>query len=111
MRKINGDEIPVTFVHNNIKRKRIVSPGDLKSSIQTMNFAYLDPGETVEEHVHADCEEIFYIIEGAGSMTVDNTKITIGNNDCIIVSSNETHAISNTGGATLTYISIRALIS
>jgi len=57
----------------------------------------LPPGCAVRAHHHEQIEEIYYILEGRGTMTVgpDRREVTAG--DAIFVPRNNTHSLSNTG--------------
>jgi mannose-6-phosphate isomerase-like protein (cupin superfamily) len=95
VKHLNPKSIKTTFAHNSVKRKQLVKPGDLKSRIQTVNYAWLEAGESFEAHKHDDCEEIFFIIEGGGEFKVDNNKFIVGPNDCIIIEKGEVHSLKN----------------
>ena len=110
MRKINPTKIQMTKAHNNVDRKAIVKVGDLKSNIQTINEAFLNPQEEFEPHVHVDCEEIYYIQKGVGILKINLISYVVNEGDWIIIEQNEIHTLKNSSNALLRYISIRVLV-
>jgi len=111
MRIINLNQLDITKAHNEVKRKAIIKVGDLKSKIQTINEAWLDPNEGFSPHTHTDCEEIYFIQEGAGALTIDDQIYQIKKGDWIVIEQNEAHSMKNTSQTDpLKYISIRTLI-
>lgn len=111
MKQIDLTKIIPTKVHNNIERYAIIKKGDLKSAIQTVNKVTLLPGQSIDSHVHPDCEEIYLFISGSGEMSI-NDKITAVNQDtCIVVCQGEYHSIASDKKQQLTFCSIRSLLS
>ncbi|MBI3651203.1 MAG: cupin domain-containing protein [Acidobacteria bacterium] len=61
----------------------------------------LPPGCAVTPHRHQAIEEIYYIIEGQGVMTVGNEQQEVRAGDAIYVPRLHRHTLENTGSAPL----------
>lgn len=110
MKILNPKTTKTTLAHNQIKRKQLIKVGDLRSNIQTVNYAWLEAGESFEPHKHDDCEEIFFIIEGGGVFKINDNEFIVGPNDCIIVEKGENHSLENLFKLKLIFLSIRIKI-
>lgn len=110
MKIIKSEDIGETLAHNAVPRKLLIKVGDSKTKLQTVNEAYLEPGMGFEPHVHKDCEEVYYFLEGTGEMVINNNKIQVGKGLCILVEANESHGLTNTGGTRLRFITVRILL-
>ena len=57
----------------------------------------LPPGAAVTPHHHEVLEEIYYILEGSGVMTVGDEQREVGAGDAIYIPKNNRHTLTNTG--------------
>jgi len=57
----------------------------------------LPPGASVTPHHHEVLEEVYYIIEGTGVMTVGDEQREVGEGDAIYIPKNHRHTLTNTG--------------
>lgn len=57
----------------------------------------LPVGAAVERHFHKETEEIYYIIEGSGLMTVGEETREVSAGDAVFIPRNHTHTLKNTG--------------
>jgi mannose-6-phosphate isomerase-like protein (cupin superfamily) len=64
----------------------------------------MEPGGVQAPHAH-DPEQMYYILEGTGIMTVGGERETVGPGDCIYYPPNTVHGLENTGGTVLRYLS------
>ena len=55
------------------------------------------PGQTVTPHHHREIEEIYYIVEGRGVMTVGDEQQEVAAGDAVYVPRGHRHTLSNTG--------------
>jgi mannose-6-phosphate isomerase-like protein (cupin superfamily) len=55
------------------------------------------PGQTVTPHRHREIEEIYYIVEGRGLMTVGDEQREIAAGDAVYVPRANRHTLTNTG--------------
>ena len=57
----------------------------------------LPPGCAVTPHHHRDLEEIYYIVSGAGLMTVGENSREVGAGDAVYIPRGQRHSLKNTG--------------
>ena len=57
----------------------------------------LPPGCAVTPHHHREMEEIYYILDGQGVMTVGSEQCEVSAGDAIFVPRNHRHSLRNTG--------------
>lgn len=58
------------------------------------------------QHIHShEPEQMYYILEGSGIITVDDEEQTVVKGDCIFIPSNSKHGFKNTGNTLLKYLS------
>jgi mannose-6-phosphate isomerase-like protein (cupin superfamily) len=62
------------------------------------------PGGVQPPHAH-DPEQMYYILEGTGMITVGSEREPVGSGDCIGFPSNTIHGLENTGATVLRYLS------
>jgi mannose-6-phosphate isomerase-like protein (cupin superfamily) len=61
----------------------------------------LPAGATVGRHHHLETEEIYYLLEGRGRMTVAGETREVSAGDAIFIPRGATHTLENTGGEPL----------
>ena len=64
----------------------------------------LPPGHAVTPHHHRQLEEIYYILEGHGTMEIAGELRPVGPGDAIAIPPGAVHQISNTGRETLKFL-------
>jgi mannose-6-phosphate isomerase-like protein (cupin superfamily) len=73
-------------------------------------FVVLEPGEAPPFHVHADAEQVFFVLEGQAEMTVREpsgpTAVELAPGDFVRTPPGLYHAVKNTGSGRFTYLSI-----
>ena len=57
----------------------------------------LPPGHAVTPHRHREIEEIYYIVEGRGMMTVGDEQREVAAGDAVYVPRGHRHTLANTG--------------
>lgn len=67
---------------------------------QSLAEARLPPGASTTPHYHPQTEEIYYILAGAGRMTIDGDTRDVGPGDAIAIPPGAIHTITNTSDAT-----------
>jgi mannose-6-phosphate isomerase-like protein (cupin superfamily) len=110
MKIINIKNITQTLAHNEIKRKQLVKPGDLRSRIQTVNYAWLEKGESFSPHKHDDCEELYFFLEGNGVMKINEKEFEVKKDDFIVVEVGEWHSLKNPYLEKLVFFTVRLMI-
>ena len=61
----------------------------------------LEPGQAVTPHFHRETEEVYYVLEGEGVMTVGGESRAVSAGDAILIPLNTVHSLENTGAATM----------
>jgi mannose-6-phosphate isomerase-like protein (cupin superfamily) len=110
MKKINIKSIKTTLAHEEIKRKALVKVGELKSKVQTVNYAWLEPNQSFSPHKHDDCEELYFFLEGKGKMRINDRIFEVKKNDFVVVEVGEWHNLKNTSLKKLLFLTVRILI-
>lgn len=90
--------------HNPAAKKRVwFRKGDLPPFTQIARVVVL-PGEVLTAHAHADMHELFIVLEGTLRMIVDGTPHILTVGSAIALAPGESHELSNTSSAPLTFI-------
>jgi mannose-6-phosphate isomerase-like protein (cupin superfamily) len=66
-------------------------------TITYVSLAQLQPGLIYEAHQHLDHEEVYYIIKGTGSITIDDEVSRFRDGDIIYIPTKAMHSIKNDG--------------
>jgi len=67
------------------------------AGIKFVHDDVIEPGASIGEHGHEGDEEIYYILEGTGEMTVDGEPVTVQAGDFCLTRSGHRHSLRNTG--------------
>lgn len=84
--------------------KALVGPDNSGSKLVDFRISRYAPAAYVEEHVHAVQEQIYYVIEGEGVLTLDGAKHLMGAHDYVFVPPGVRHSFANTGLAGLVFL-------
>jgi mannose-6-phosphate isomerase-like protein (cupin superfamily) len=103
-------DVPKTIAHDDLLRQQFVKPGDLKSAIQTVNYAELAEGQSFIPHAHPDCEECFFVIEGEAEAVIGDNSCALNKGDFLVVEQNEIHSFTNHSSEIFRYLQFRVLI-
>lgn len=90
MKKININDI-LDFAAEKSARKAIFKEGQLDTGL--LLYA---PGQTTPDHKHSDIDEVFYVISGEGTITINNEEVLVKEKDIIFSPNGETHGFNNT---------------
>ena len=72
----------------------------------------LEPGEAPPLHQHDDAEQIFYIMEGTGTLTIGDPaqQFEVKPGDVVRIPPHTLHSIQCAGSTTLRYLSVDAFV-
>lgn len=87
-KKCHGGEGQILF-------REVFNRGDFESNLQHLHETVIYPNSTIGYHLHKRNEEIYYIIEGEGVMTVDGEEKIVARGDAIITHSGSKHSLRN----------------
>ncbi len=93
------------FEGNNMESFLLLSKLNSHSDKFTVALAEVEPKGYQYMHSH-EAEQISYILEGSGIMTVGEEDREVKTGDCIFVPSNKKHGIKNSGNKILRYLSM-----
>jgi mannose-6-phosphate isomerase-like protein (cupin superfamily) len=71
---------------------------------QSLAEATLPPGASTAPHAHPHTEEIYYILRGAGRMTLGAEQQEVGPGDGVLIPPGTRHTIRNIGAAPLVFL-------
>ena len=77
--------------------KALVGPDNAATRRLDFRISRYAPKACVEEHVHAVQEQIYYVLEGEGLLTLDGDCHLVGVNDYVYVPPGVRHSFTNTG--------------
>ena len=89
----DGSEIRELLAHRNSCIRR-----------QSLAEARLPPGQATTPHSHLLTEEIYYVLEGSGRMSVAGQSRAVGVGDAVAIPPGALHQIVNTGAVTLRFL-------
>lgn len=90
MKKINVDAL-LDFSAEKSVRKALAHEG---SKLDTGLLLYA-PGQSTPEHTHIDMDEVFYVVEGEGILTINGEEFTLQAKDIILSPRGEGHGFFN----------------
>lgn len=75
--------------------REVFKKKDFESNLQHLHETIVYPHSTIGYHLHSGNEEIYYILEGEGIMTVDDEEKKVSKGDAIITHSGSKHGLVN----------------
>jgi mannose-6-phosphate isomerase-like protein (cupin superfamily) len=90
MEKININDI-LEFAADRSARKALFKEGHLDSGL--LLYA---PGQTTPDHKHSNIDEVFYVVSGEGTITIDDKEVLVKEKDVIFSPNGEKHGFYNT---------------
>jgi mannose-6-phosphate isomerase-like protein (cupin superfamily) len=101
MQKINIEDI-LEFSMDKSARKGIFKEGPLDTGL--LLYA---PGQTTPDHKHTDIDEVFYVISGSGTITINNEPVSVKEKDIIYSPHDELHGFQNTTSSNWAVLQIK----
>ncbi|HKQ53364.1 MAG TPA: cupin domain-containing protein [Pyrinomonadaceae bacterium] len=76
------------------------------SSVERCSLAeeVLPPGASVGRHHHVETEEVYYLLEGEGVMTVGTETRAVAAGDAVFIPRGHAHTLKNTGQTPMTIL-------
>jgi mannose-6-phosphate isomerase-like protein (cupin superfamily) len=100
----NIDRVPAFITKDGSKIRELLAHRNSAIRNQTLAEARLPPGGSTTPHRHVRAEEIYYILEGRGSMQVDKETRSVGQGDAIAIPPGSLHQITNTDTVLLKFL-------
>jgi len=76
--------------------KRLIHPSTIGSKNIAVSICYLNPGEEITKHRH-EFEEVYFILNGEGTMTLEDQTIRLEKNLLVYIPGNALHGQINDG--------------
>ncbi len=88
-----------------VLKKVLATHEDLiEGRVQMVNWSHLPVGSQFQPHYHEDMQEVFVIINGAVSMTVDDRVVALRGGDAILIDAREVHQMKNDSNQNVDYV-------
>ncbi|MEK9645933.1 MAG: cupin domain-containing protein [Alphaproteobacteria bacterium] len=88
--------------------KRRVKRRVLASDRMISDLLCYEPGQGTPEHHHIGEDEVFYVVEGRGSITVDGDRIPVEDKSIVFSPEGSKHSISADEGSRLVIMYVRS---
>ncbi|MFC1849731.1 cupin domain-containing protein [candidate division CSSED10-310 bacterium] len=102
--KILQNRTAPRYQRDNITSYLLVSSLTCDSKKLTITLVDMAPGGIQKIHAH-EPEQMYFLLEGEGIMTVNGEEEKIGAGDCVFFDSFAEHGLENTGTTRLRYLS------
>ncbi len=111
MQIIRGEEIEFTPASHEdpkdpgvLKRVLTTKHDLIVGKVQMVNWALLPVGKSFQRHYHEDMQEVFIIVTGTVSVTVDDASDELNRGDAILIDPREVHKMTNVCDEDVHYI-------
>lgn len=84
-----------------IRNVFLFSRKDFSTALQFLIYSEIQPGDSIGYHTHGNNEEVYVILEGEGTMTVNGESRTVRAGDVLLNRAGWSHGLENTSGAVL----------
>ncbi len=91
--------------------KELAGPATTGSSRMDFRISRYAPMAYVQEHVHQIQEQVYYVLEGEGMLTLDDAKHLMRPHDYVYVPPGVRHSFTNTGTNGLVFMVITTPVS
>ncbi len=78
-----------------VRSCRLLTQADFKSKCNFIDYAVIPPNSSIGQHRHDNNEEIYLIIEGSGTMTVDDHAFRVKPGDLVVNRPQGQHGLYN----------------
>jgi len=102
MARVDWQEYPGHF--GGALSKALVGPQNADSKLLDFRISRYAPMAYVQEHVHKVQEQVYYVLEGEGVLTLNEEKHLMRAHDYVYVPPGVRHSFTNTGLAGLVFL-------
>lgn len=102
MKKINADFLLDFSLEKSVRKA--LSHEDSKLDVGLLLYT---PGQSTPEHTHKDMDEVFYVVEGEGTLTINGEEFALKEKDIILSPRGEGHGFFNTGSGNLAVLQVK----
>jgi quercetin dioxygenase-like cupin family protein len=79
-----------------VKNALLYGDADFSTNLRFVIYTELPPGTSIGYHTHGNDEEVYVILEGLGTMTIDGETHEVGEGDVILNKPHGSHGLENT---------------
>lgn len=94
---------PALRARSPVRWKLLFTPEHTPENEMTVGILEIPPGAMLLRHHHA-LQEIYYILDGIGTMQIDNHHFSIGPDTSVFIPPHAPHRTVNTGTTTLRFV-------
>jgi len=99
----NGDRIARTTSSGPLLRQ-LISPSNSAASALSCAEATLAPGSRLREHYHLLAEEMYYILQGTGEVSIHGETCKVKMGDSVLIPPGQRHRITNPATSSKTLV-------
>lgn len=100
----NIADVPAFTTKDGSEIRELLAHRNSCIALQSLAEARLPAGGRTTPHYHPRTEEIYYILEGTGQMTIGEETRAVGPGDAIAIPPGAIHTIANHGPSTLKFL-------
>ena len=98
-----------TLSNPGVASRQLLCPSNSTSKRVTITEVHLLPGASQPRHAHAVSEQIWYALEGSGTLLLaDDKECVFTAGDVVRFADGDVHGLSNTGECEFIYLSVTA---
>lgn len=102
MKKINVEDLLEFSLEKSVRKA--LGHEDSKLDVGLLLYA---PGQSTPEHIHRDMDEVFYVVEGQGVLTINGEEFVLREKDIILSPRGEGHGFYNTSSKNLIVLQVK----
>ena len=85
--------------------REVLSPGEM-SGVEFVSVVTLDPDASVGDHRHDGTEELYLVLDGRGTASLDGERFEVGPGDSFLVKEGHSHGLVNSDSLPLTFVAV-----
>jgi mannose-6-phosphate isomerase-like protein (cupin superfamily) len=91
-----------------VQNRRVLPPEVFFTNWSYVDHVLLPPGTSVGAHKHMGVEEIYYVMDGEGTVKVNDETAPVKKDDAMVMAPGDVHSFENTGSAPMELLVIGA---
>ena len=103
-KKLSLADVPLEPTRHGALKRVLLRHEDVASQLMFLNEVYVAPGEKIDAHMHPDMEEVFYFLDGEGTMQIEDEIQPVAGGDRVIVPIQHVHILENTGEKPMRFV-------
>ena len=74
---------------------REILTDEFKTALNFLHYTILPPKTSIGFHLHSDTEEVYIVLEGKGTIMVNDMEKAVGKGDVILANPGDSHGLIN----------------